>query len=163
MTEIPVTQRTLLVRTDFSDDSAWQSVTAAVAAVAPHMMQFLEVLKIANSHLPDQGEFDPSSISVELLDDVCHSESTPEELLDKLPPEYPHAILFVFDSQSASQADHTLLVIDLMEQRGRTFRTIPSEVQCIDSNLSLSNCDWEDITRDLDKSGVYRGIPGGPV
>lgn len=112
---------------------------------------------MANAHLEDANDANIPSLTVQTLDDATYSGWTVEKLLDRVPPNYPHTYVFVFDATSASDADHALIVVDLFHQPGRTFRTLPSEVQMIDSNLSIANCDWEDFADHVDDDGVYRG------
>ncbi len=66
--------------------------------------------------------------------------------------------MFIADQTTISQPDHPVLVVDLMLEPGRTFRTIPFQVFTIDSNLSIANMDWEDFAVQLDGDGVFRGF-----
>lgn len=122
-------------------------------------MGAIDFLKMANAHLDESGDMEMPSLSVEILDDVQFSGMNIEQLFECLPAEYPHSYLFAFDDLSASDTDSSLLVVDLFHQRGRTFRTIPAEVQSIDSNLSIANMDWEDFSSSCDNDGVFRGFP----
>lgn len=45
-----------------------------------------------------------------------------------------------------------------MVEPGRTFRALPSEVNGIESNLSIANMDWEDFAESVDDDGVFRGF-----
>ena len=159
MASIPITERALLIRTNFDNESAWQSVTSSVSRPSQEMLGAIDILKMANAHLDDSEDLDLSSLSVEMLNDAQYRGMNTEQLLDCLPADYPHAYLFVFDEHSAYDSEQSLLVVDLFHQRGRTFRTIPEEIQSIDSNLSIANMDWEDFSSTCDDQGVFRGFP----
>jgi hypothetical protein len=69
------------------------------------------------------------------------------------------AYLIVADRTAISLPDHPLLIVDLIEERGRTFRAIPSQIQSIENNLSIANMDFEEFADAVDASGVFRGFP----
>jgi hypothetical protein len=80
-------------------------------------------------------------------------------LLNALPEDYPHTFLVVADALAMSEADHPLLVIDLLEDRGREFRALASQIPSIDNNLSLANMGFEEFADLIDETGVFRGFP----
>ena len=136
MKTILTTESAQIVRTDFSDQTAWKRLTAAVREPA-----------------------DPFIFNMEILDDRDHSGATVEQLLAALPEDYPHSFVVVADSVAMSQPDHPLLVIDLMEERGRQFRAIAAQVPSIENNLSIANMGFEEFADAVDESGVFRGFP----
>lgn len=65
----------------------------------------------------------------------------------------------VADAQT--MRDQTVLFVDfneLNEQAGRTFRSIPSEVEPIVANLSLANMDFAEFADNTDPEGIFRGF-----
>jgi len=136
MKSIPATESAQIIRTDFSDQTAWERLTAVVREPA-----------------------DPFIFNMEILDDRDRSGATVEHLLAALPKDYPHSFLVVADSVAISQPDHPLLVIDLIEERGRQFRAIASQVPSIENNLSIANMGFEEFADAVDESGVFRGFP----
>jgi hypothetical protein len=50
------------------------------------------------------------------------------------------------------------LVVDLYSDRGRKFRAVPSQVNGIQSNLSIANMDWEEFADNVDEDGIFRGF-----
>ena len=65
----------------------------------------------------------------------------------------------VADAQT--MRDQTVLLVDfneLGEQVGRTFRSIPSEVEPIVANLSLANMDFAEFADNTDPDGIFRGF-----
>jgi hypothetical protein len=133
---IPTSENALLIRTDFSDQSAWNKLTAAAS---------------------EPG--DPFIFTMEVVDDRANSGATVEQLMAALPEGYPHSFMVVADSISISQPDHPLLVVDLLEERGRQFRTVAAEVASIDNNLSIANMGFEEFAEAVDEGGVFRGFP----
>jgi hypothetical protein len=136
MKPIPTTESAQIIRTDFSDQTAWESLTAAAREPA-----------------------DPFMFNMEILDDRDRSGATVEHLLAALQADYPHSFLVVADSVAMSQPDHPLLVIDLMEERGRQFRALAAQVPSIENNLSIANMDFEEFADAVDEEGVFRGFP----
>ena len=48
--------------------------------------------------------------------------------------------------------------MDLFEELGRTFRAIPSAIQSIENNLSITNMDFREFADNLDADGVFRAF-----
>ena len=69
------------------------------------------------------------------------------------------AFMFVVDGVTIRDADHPVLVIDLADQPGRTFRVIPSEMWSVKNNLSLANMDFDEFAGATDASGIFSRIP----
>ncbi len=125
----------LVLRTDFSDDAAWESICAAIRQPA--------------------GEF---QAFVECLSDPAYEGLTVEQLI-ALVPEDSRSFMFVVDRTSLTHADHPVLVVDLLGEPGRTFRVIPSEMWGVESNLSIANMDFHEFADNVDKDGIFRGFP----
>ena len=47
-----------------------------------------------------------------------------------------------------------------MEERGREFRAIATQIASIDNNLCIANMGFEEFTGLVDETGIFRGIPG---
>ena len=126
-----------MIRTDYSDPAAWETiVTAAQSAEEPFMF---------NLQVVDDREYDGASV---------------QDLMAALGEGYPHSFFVIADKRSVTDADHPLLVVDLIEERGREFRTVPSQVASIDNNLSIANMGFGEFAGLLDEAGIFRGIPG---
>jgi hypothetical protein len=134
---IPTTENALLIRTDFSNDHEWGRLTTIVREPA-----------------------DPFMFNMEIVDDRANSSATVDQLMGALPEDYPHSFMVVADTASMSQPDYPLLVVDLLEERGRQFRTVAAQLASIDNNLSIANMGFEEFAGLVDESGVFRGIPG---
>jgi hypothetical protein len=136
---IPTTETAQIIRTDFSDQTAWEKLTTKL-----------------------QHPADPFIFNIEILDDHDYHRATVKQLLAALPPDYPHSFLVIADSMAISQSDYPLLIIDLREEPGRQFRAIATEVPSIDNNLSIANMDFADFSSAVDTDGVFRGFSTDP-
>ncbi len=138
MKQIPKTQNTLVLRTDFSDESAWQLVCSELRTPV--------------------GGF---QANVEFFSDPSFDGVGVDQLLLLLPEPVEHSFMFVVDHVTISNPDHPILVVDLFEEPGRTFRVIPSEAWGVENNLSIANMDFEEFADSVDPDGVFRGFPRG--
>ena len=136
MNAIPETEYPVVLRTDFTDQVAWERIREAV-----------------------RTQDDGSEVYVEFLDAPGYAGATKEQLLSLLPAGYVHPILFVVDATSIAHADHPILVVDLQDSPGREFRTIPAKVHDIEANLSIANMDFDEFADNVDQDGIFRGFP----
>jgi len=132
---IPETENSLVLRTDFSDDSAWDSVRTAIQEPV--------------------GEF---RAYVDFISDPAYANLTIDDLLTLIPRGSNHTFIFVVDQRAISDPEHPVLVIALFEERGRSFRVIPSEMWGVEKNLSLANMDFVEFAESVDPDGVFRGF-----
>ncbi|MEM0915190.1 MAG: hypothetical protein AAGK09_11340 [Planctomycetota bacterium] len=155
MTKLPQCESTPLIRTDFSDDETWAKVCQAVTIPVEDagFGMFKSMMAMVGQDVGEGLQADVTAI-----DDRAFEGMMAEALLAALPEESGQAILLVADRQTIQSADHPILIIDLIQSPGRSFRSIPSEIQTIENNLSLANCDWEDFANNVDSDGIYRGI-----
>jgi len=137
MKAIPITTDALVLRADFSDPSAWESVQAEVRAPAEFQ---------AHVEFVSDPEFDGARVP-----DLLASIPDDREL-------YPHSFLFVVDRTTVEQSEHPVLVVDLSDERGRCFRIVPSEMWGVENNLSISNMDFAEFADAVDSDGVFRGF-----
>lgn len=143
MSQFPYTQHTPVLRTDFSDDAAWQALVAAIEAPVDADGQGVEF-----------------QASVTPIDDRRFEGFTVEQVLKAVHPQTYFDCIFVIDSKAITDPEHPVLVIDInyMSNRpGRTFRMIPSESWAVENNLSLANMDFADFADNVDDDGVFRG------
>jgi hypothetical protein len=129
----------MVLRTDFSDEAAWQALCIAIETPTP---------------------VDGFSATVEFIDDRDFEGISVETALDNL-PEYEdwwHTFFFIVDQKAITDPEHPILVVDLHEEPGRSFRVIPSEMWSVENNLSISNMEWEDFAVNVDDDGVFRGF-----
>ena len=130
----------LFVRTDYSDDAAW--LAALKAATAAY----------------EADDFDRMGALLHVVESPTLANLTPQDLV-RLPREGHVGELAVADART--MRDQTVLFVDVNdfdEQVGRTFRTIPQEVETIVANLSISNMDFHEFADRADTDGVFRGF-----
>ena len=136
MKKLPSTDEALVLRTDFSDDIAWQLICESIRDPG--------------------GEF---KAYVNFLNDRQYEGITPEQLLDIIPENYEHSFIFIVDQVAISNPENPILVIDLYDEPGQAFRVIPSETWGIENNLSIANMDFSDFANAVEQDGVFRGFP----
>lgn len=138
MKQIAKTDNSLVLRTDFSDDAAWESLRAAI-----------------------QKPVGPFRAYVDFVSDRAFDGITPEEVLSLIPSDSDHAFVFIVDRPAISHPEHPILVVDLDLERGRAFRVIPSEMWAVENNLSLANMDFDEFADTVGPDGVFRGFRDG--
>ena len=154
MTDQNADNRPWVVRTDFSNETAWHDLTRAIAAPQREPGTDLEFL----AH-------------VQFVDEQKSRGLTPEQLVRELPADYGFEYLFVADAETFRSAERPLLVVGFRSTgessaggRGerreiQTFRAIPATIQSIENNLSIANMDYADFANSVQTDGVFRGFP----
>ena len=130
----------LLVRTDYSDDSAWRQAVEAATAVHP------------------DDDFDRMGAALRTVESPELADLPVEDLV-RLPRSDDLMALAVADSQTMQ--DQTILFVDLDEeygQPGRSFRAVPREVEPIVANLAIANMDFSEFADNTDDDGVFRSF-----
>jgi len=128
--------RSLFLRTDFSDDVAWEALCVAIQE--PSIEGFVA--------------------SFDYVNDPIYAGLGVEELLNLRPDEAGHYFLYVADAKCFANSECPILVVDLYTDPGRTIRVIQSEVCGVENNLSISNMDFEDFEDEAGPDGVFRGF-----
>src|SRR5215217_7650840 len=129
---LPHSSATLLIRTDFADQSSWDALHLAVST--PNKNDFL-----ANVEFFEDGEFNG------LVKD---------QILARVPAHHNHRLLIIADKDTLSSAELPLLVIDLVEEGPNEIRVIATELWGIENNLSLANMDFYEFAHAVDEDGV---------
>jgi hypothetical protein len=140
MKQLPVTDASPVLRTDFSNPPAWDAICPAIRQPS------------------DEG----FEANVEFIDDRAFDGISVQQLLAAVPPEYPHTFIVVVDRTAVADPEHPVLVINLFDglgsDVGAAFRSLPSAIQAIENNLSIANMDFEEFAGAVDGGGVFRGI-----
>lgn len=126
----------LAIRTDFTDDAAWDEVRTAITAPIGDFRAYLAI-----------------------VDDPRYDGLTVEQLLDLAAQAPNHSFAFLIDHRTVTDPEHPVLVVELSERSGRTFRLVPPAMWEVQNNLSIANSDWEDFADFTDANGVYQGLP----
>jgi Domain of unknown function (DUF6924) len=128
----------LVLRTDYSDDSAWQAVCQAIEE-------------------PELGF--GFRAYVQFVSDPEY-DSIPAHQIPALVPEDAGAtFIFVVDHTALSHPEHPIQVVGLFDKPGRTIRVIPSEIWNVQNNLSIANGDFGEFAGAAGGDGVFRGFP----
>ena len=137
MKPLPDSEPTLVIRTDFSDPGAWETIQKQI--VAPAWL---------------------FKANVTFVDDIEYDGVEPAELAAAVTRDTRHAFFIVADRTAMEHAEHPVLVVDVIEPPMRPVRAIPSEIPGIENNLALGNMDCEDFASAADPDGVFRGFRG---
>ena len=135
MKPLPISDQALVLRTSFSDDGAWNAVCAAIRQPVDGFFAYVDFV--------DDAAFD--GVSVQELVEFGRHDS--------------RSFIIVADHTTMTSNDHTLLVVDLLEESGRTFRATPAQIQTIENNLSIANVDFREFAEASGPDGVFRGYP----
>jgi hypothetical protein len=132
---IPVTENALVLRTDFSNETAWKALCAELQ--------------------DPSNDFSPS---LDIVSDTAYHGLAVDQLLSLLPEDSSLTFAFVIDRNAIADPDHPILVIDLHDKPGRTFRVIPSALGDVANNLSIANMDFDEFAKSVDQDGIFRGF-----
>lgn len=138
MRQIPDIENPLILRTDFSNQAAWEEICRTIR----------EPVGIFRFRA-----------NVEFLDNPEYAGLTKEQVLERIPKNYNHTFIFILDRTAISHPDHPLLVIDLYDGSGCEFRAVLSQIQGIENNLSIANIDFEEFAEAAHEDGIFRGFP----
>lgn len=126
----------LLVRTDFTSDDAWQQV----------------------SDEAQRENEDGFRAWAEPVSDPAFAQATWEMVQAAVPAnDHGASVLFIADSTAVSLPDHPVLVVGLHDHSGKPpFRYVLSSFWSVENNLNIANMTWEDFANAADESGIFR-------
>jgi hypothetical protein len=123
-----------LVRTDFSDDAAWRSLTEAATASSP----------------------DGFAAEIRLVESRSFEGCSPEQLIGDEHDWQGTSVLFLADADAQFHPERPILCVDLIQDPGRTFRCVPEQLWGVENNLRLSNMDFGEFADSVDADGIFR-------
>lgn len=129
----------LVLRTDFGNDGAWDAVRAALDAADEF------------SHATYVGDPRFAAVGVQALLD----EATVAEDDDRI------IYLFLADTTTMENPDYPLLAVDLSDEPGRTFRVPAQWFPDVSANLSIANMDFAEFADAAGGPGGFRGFDEG--
>lgn len=124
----------LLVRTDFTDDAAWEML-------------------VDDANLP-YGE-DGFSAYFSCISDRAFDGMSVDDL-ERVDGDA--LVVFAADRYSMVGDERTLIVVGRRMDAGRSFRVVLQEAWGPENNLRLANMDFADFSRATDPGGVFRGF-----
>ncbi|MFI6985263.1 DUF6924 domain-containing protein [Embleya sp. NPDC050154] len=136
---LPDDLTSLVLRTDFGDEGAWNAVRVALDAVD----EYPHATCVSDRRFADVG------VQV-LLDEEAAAEDD-----DRI------FHLFVADTTTMEDPVHPFLAVDLSDQPGRTFRVPVRWIPDVSANLSIGNMDFAEFAEAADGSGTFRGFDEG--
>jgi hypothetical protein len=139
MKKLPKFDKSLLLRTDFSDDAAWTALCETV-------------------QVPSDEDF---QARFNCISDPAYDDLTVDQLVALAPKGGGHNFAFIVDRITLTNPERPVLVVDLYHQPGRTFRVIPGEMWLVEINLWLANMDFHEFADNVDADGVFRKGLGG--
>ena len=145
MTAHPDTNQAWVVRTDFSNDDKWEDAVREI--MTPRKVLGMDV-----------------RARVTLITDKRYEKMSANEVVGAIPESYEFLYCFIFDSTSNSEDESPILVLNLETEEAFEpsqtfqFRAYPAQVFWIDSNLSISNIDFDVYTIELEPGAIFDGF-----
>ncbi|MFD5160028.1 DUF6924 domain-containing protein [Streptomyces hawaiiensis] len=130
---------TLVLRTEFADDAAWEALCAALDAADAYPC----ATRVSDPRFAGAG-----------VQALLAEESAAEE--DERICE-----VFLADATALAGPEHPLLAVDLFTDPGRTFRVPVRWYPEISANLTIANMDFAEYADAADPSGTFRGFGDG--
>ncbi|WP_143175042.1 DUF6924 domain-containing protein [Cryptosporangium aurantiacum] len=121
----------LILRTDFTDDRAWNELRQTVGTDGA-------------SYASDPSFAD---VTIQALIDTDTAAD----------PDHQLTYVFLADALTMTDDEHPLLALDLFDEPGRTFRVAPRWFLDISANLGIGNLGFDEFADAADESGTYRG------
>lgn len=128
---LPAGEDVPLVRTDFSDDAAWDDVVRRV------------------THQYEWEEPEPLWANVNPVDDKKYEGLTAETLARLVPDGADYSFFVMADAEAMTSPRRPLLVVSVDEDsEGETLRALPAAIVEMEINVNLlANVDWDDFSR----------------
>jgi len=126
----------LVLRTDFSDDAAWDELRAVMRSEGAHR-------------------------SATYVSDPRYAEATTQALVDAdaaASEDDKLTYVFLADAVTMGDDERLLLAVDLEEEPGRSFRVTPRSFTDVSANLAIGNVDFADLADETDETGTFRGF-----
>jgi hypothetical protein len=131
----PDSEYPLLIRTDFSSNTAWETIKTKVTS-------------------PD-NEYEAV---ITFIDDRRFESLALEQLPSFETEQDKHDFVFIADSLSMHDKENTILCVDLAEDYGKSFRVIPSMLWAVANNLFITNMEFNEFAKAVDVNGIFKGF-----
>jgi hypothetical protein len=134
MSGIPKRGDAPLIRTDFSNEAAWEDLLNA--ARTPSSEGFLANLQIIND---------------------THFDGAAAQQIGHAAHETDHAVVFVADQTTMTHPDRPVLCLNASAPE-QMLRVVPTKLWSVENNLSLANMDFDEFAEAATADGVFRGF-----
>lgn len=132
--QLPASETTLLVRTDFTDDQAWRAFTAPFAE------------SDQDDRLPTSEEsYDHIDLNALIVDDRAFEHLQPGQVPALVPPDKHATMVALADAATMTDPTQSLLVVDLYDTPGQATRIPLAEAGSMAANLEIANMDFADF------------------
>jgi hypothetical protein len=132
--KLPASDYSLVIRTDFTNESVWQLVCKEIQA--PQTIDQFQAMAEC------------------LSDEICLG-LTPDAVCPLIADISERAFVFIVNSRTISDVDHPVLVVDTQDP-SRSFRVIPAAAWAVENNLRLANMGFDEFETTVDADGVFR-------
>lgn len=136
MNGLPTVDSSLIVRTDFSNESAWSGLLQVISTES----------------------IDGFRAYAEIVSEEHWRNAAPDAIRSAIPEASGAAVLFIADEDALASPEFPVLVVDLRGEHP-PFRCIARELWGPDNNLNLANMDFYEFAESVDSDGVFRGFP----
>jgi hypothetical protein len=154
MNNFPESEDPFLIRTDFSDDSKWEILVSLIEKPTRIESETTFFKDLGSTDIIEEYKANVTFVNAPIFKGMSI-----HELVTMYPLERNHMCFFVADTKTLRHPDFPIIVVDLSEKVGRTFRVIPSEMWSVENNLSICNMDFEEFSGSIDSDGIFRGFP----
>ncbi|MFB7512409.1 DUF6924 domain-containing protein [Streptomyces sp. NPDC056144] len=135
----PDLMTSLILRTDFDDEGAWDSLRAAVDAAGEYpRATYVSDRRFAGAEVPAVLAEEAAADADDRIGDV-----------------------FLADTTTMSDPERPLLAVDLSYKPGRTFRVPARWFPDVAAHLSVAQLTFADYAEAVDGSGTFRGFAEG--
>lgn len=138
MNKLPKLENPLVLRTTFSNPTAWKNFCEEVVKPVDGFDVYLSFV--------DNAEY--KDVSIEHLKALISEEND--------------GFLFIVDQKTLEDVEYPVLVVDLVDEPYASFRAVARQVGSIAANLSIANMDFFDFANCVDDDGVFRKFPDSP-
>jgi hypothetical protein len=138
MKVLPQVDRPLLVRTDFSDETAWQALVTVITTPNAQGVH-------AGAHVVDDPEYGDLT-AMQVVEQAPAGRSLGE-------------LLIVADKTAVTSPDMPLLVIyrpGTPDHDG--LRVVAAQLWAVEQNIASAGKNWDEIADASDDDGVFRGF-----
>jgi hypothetical protein len=141
---LPESEDSLLLRTAFDRDDSWGRLRAAVTA--PVQVGY------------PSGSVEEFQAYLTIIEDRAYEGLDAADLVAEGFDPGEHAYVFLVDELALTHPEQPILVVDLEDQPGATFRVIPTEMWSVENNLSIANMGFDEFAEHVDADGIFRGF-----
>lgn len=132
---VPAGEKVVLVRAAFADEAAWSALCQSIRVQDPDRL-----------------------LDLAWIEDRANDGMSAGEVAELMGNGALQGFALIVDETSLATPEQPILVVDLRETPGRTFRVAPAQLGEVVANLSIGNMDFEEFASAAGREGVFRGF-----